>query len=159
MRRTSRYHTWWWNRTQTAHLPCWRGFSTVCGTYAQNEDDSQLSFHESSPALRSLRHAQPPSLMLAGFSWRSASSLHRCFLSSAFNSSPLLRLLLKGGPLFSLKSYRRIDRLLGHSTGERRERGVVPAYASPWRFFSEHARFQTYPAEKQKFIPDLRPLI
>lgn len=125
----------------------------------QNEDDSQLSFPESSPVLRSLRHAQPPSLMLAGFSWRAASSLHGRILSSAFNSSPLLRLLLKGGPLFSLKSYRRIDRLLGHSTGGRRDRGVAPAYASPWRFFPEHARFQTYPAEKQKFIPDLRPLI
>lgn len=119
----------------------------------------QLSFHRLGPVLRSLRHAQPPSLILAGFSWRSASSLHLLFLSSAFNSSPLLRLLLKGGPLFLLKSYHRIDRLLGRSIGGRREHGVLAAYASPWRLFSEHARFQTYPAKKQKFIPDLRPLI
>lgn len=113
----------------------------------------QLSFHRLGPVLRSLRHAQPPSLILAGFSWRSASSLHRPFLSSAFNSSPLLRLLLKGGPLFVLKSYHRIDRLLGRSIGGRRECGVLAAYASPWRLFSEHARFQTYPAKNKNSSP------
>lgn len=119
----------------------------------------QLSFHRLGPVLRSLRHAQPPSLILAGFSWWAASSLHRPFLSSAFNSSPLLRLLLKGGPLFLLKSYHRIDRLLGRSIGGRREHGVPAAYASPWRLFFWACSIPNISGEKQKFIPDLRPLI
>lgn len=119
----------------------------------------QLFLHRLGPVLRSLRYARPPSLILAGFSWRSASSLHRPFLSSAFNSSPLLRLFLKGGPLFLLKSYHHIGRFLGCSIGGRREHRVLVAYDSPWRLYSEHAPFQTYPAKKQKFIPDMRPLI
>lgn len=51
--------------------------SGLCVVPILNRRLFQLSFHRLGPVLRSLRHAQPPSLILAGFRRRSASSLHR----------------------------------------------------------------------------------
>lgn len=64
----------------------------------------RLSRNRSDLVLRSLRHAQPPSLSTIGFSWR-WSSVHLS-LSSCFPPSPLS--VMRGLPR---TSYRAIDRL------------------------------------------------
>lgn len=120
----------------------------------------RLSCYGSRPALRSLRYAEPPSLITTEFICRWFFLFSPLLLCSCL-SVPAPSVIVVGVLLFWLTSNRHIDRLMCRLVGGQLKTSSIGRSPLPRRTFTDHISsfFPKNSDSKQKFISALRPLM